>query len=140
MSKTDRLKSVNELVEVISSCGRRFFFSKTKGVVASVEIDQRGRVWWNDDYSGKRIYTHYPYRWRGFTHGGTLKHLVMCLRDFVCKGQTIPPYVLGPWPEHYCNGDLWGYGEDMQIVRDAAIRLGVLVVDKSTPESEGPNF
>ena len=26
----------------------------------------------------------------------------------------------------YCNGDLWGYGDDMQTVRENAQRLGLI--------------
>jgi len=122
-TKQERADKVNELIKVIGDCGRHFF--KYQDRYAKAEIDHRGRVWWIDDYTQKRIYTHYPYRWRGFSHGGTLQDLVKRFRDYITKGEAVPSSRLGPWPDHYCNGDLWGYGGDMERVREAANSLGL---------------
>lgn len=46
MDKQERVKRANELIQVISKCGRRFFYSKKHDRTASVELDHRGRVWW----------------------------------------------------------------------------------------------
>lgn len=119
-----RIDAVNQLVKVIGSHGRKFF--NYQGRFALIEIDARGRVWWSDQYSGKRIYTHYNGRWKGFTNGGTLKDLVIAFRDFVSNGKPVAAWHFGPWPQHLCDGDLWGYGEDMSAVRDAASRLGMI--------------
>jgi hypothetical protein len=125
--KQERLKKVNELVKVIGSCGRRFFYYPPKDRYAALEIDGRGRIWWVDDYTQKRIYTHYRYDWRGFSHGGTMRSLVICFRDFITKGKCVRN-AFGPWPDWYCDGDLWGYGEAMKTVRAEAQRLGIASV------------
>lgn len=125
MNKEERLKAVNEMLEVIASCGRKFFADK--GQTSRMEVDTRGRVWFVDSYSGKRIYTHCPFsKWRGFTNGGTLKSLICHFRDFIVKSKPVPLGCFGPWPEWYCDGDLWGYGDDMEGVRKAAIWLGIV--------------
>lgn len=118
-----RLKSANEFIRVIASCGRNFLSSnsdlKNKSdhpFVCFLELDDRGRVWFTDRYNKKRIYTHYPGRWRGFSEGGTLKMIIEQLRDFVKKSSTMRA-------EGFSNH--WGYGEDILIVKNAAIALGI---------------
>lgn len=97
-----------------------------------MEVDYRGRVWFVDAYSGKRIYTHYNGEWRGFTNGGTMRSLVNLLRDFIMDGEPRNTSLLGPWPDWYCDGDLWGYGDAMTEVREAATRLGVITPKEVT--------
>src|SRR3546814_18480004 len=78
-TKTERLTQANELIGLISSCGRRFFYNKTHDRIARLELCKRGRVYFVDDYTGKRIYTHrtgITSRWHGFSHGGPLRSLV----------------------------------------------------------------
>jgi hypothetical protein len=119
----ERRDAANELIACIASCGRKFFAHE--GWVAQMEVDPRGRVWFRDHYSRKCIYTHYDGRWRGFTGGGTLKGLVECLRNFIKQGTQIRRS-FGPWPDWCCcDGDLWGYGDDMEIVRAKARELGI---------------
>jgi hypothetical protein len=65
------------------------------------------------------------YEWRGFSEGGTLRSLVEQLRDYIRTGKQVHPQSFGPWPQWYCDGDLWGYGDDMQQVRDKAISLEI---------------
>lgn len=116
--KNIRVSKVNAMIKTIGDCGRGFF--KSNGNYARVELDMRGRVWWVDDYTKKRIYTHYNGRWRGFSHGGTLKAVVESFKDYIVFNKPLWPKIFGPWPEGYCGGDLWGYGQDMQKVRDKA--------------------
>lgn len=125
-NKQERAEEVNQVIKAIADCGRRFFYSKSKDSYASMEVDQRGRVWFVDDYSNKRIYTHYSGRWREFSHGGTLQDLVKAFRDYISKGVPIPARAFGPWPKWKCDGDLWGYGDDMQQIRDKALSLGLI--------------
>jgi hypothetical protein len=117
VTKADRAALANAFIEAIASCGRKFFFHN--GRASRFEVDARGRVWFIDAYSEHRIYTHYGYRWRGFSEGGTLRSLVEKLRDFIRTGDLRELH-LGPWPKWICDGDLWGYGEDMAKVREAA--------------------
>jgi len=125
IDKDERLSRANELIVVIASCGRRFFRYKDR--VSQLERDGRGRIWLIDKFREKRIYTHYRYDWRGFSEGGTLRDLIIALRDFIVHGQKLNPKAFGPWPEWMCDGDLWGYGKpDMKMVRAAARRLEIV--------------
>lgn len=121
--KQKRAEIVNEFLCVIASCGRRFFAHGDR--VSRMEVDSRGRVWWIDSYSGRRVYTHYRGEWRGFTNGGTLHCLVERLRDYIRTGEP-QRLNLGPWPDYLCGGDLWGYGEAMGTVRNTAKCLGLV--------------
>lgn len=126
LGKLDRARQANRLIEHISQLGRRFF--QHQGNVSCFSIAPNGRVWYHDHYSGKAIYTHYSGRWKHFTGGGTLRSLIGGMARFIQTGTPIdlPYYALGPWPGHYCDGDVWGYGwNNMQSIRAAARRLGV---------------
>jgi hypothetical protein len=119
LQKQLRLEKANQLLKVIASCGRRFFAHQ--GRVSRFELDTGGRVWFVDAYNEARIYTHRTNgRWRGFSEGGTLRSLVIALRDYIQTGEPIPSGYLGPWPDWYCAGDPWGYGESMKLVAEAA--------------------
>ena len=121
-NKLDRLKNANELIQVISKCGRRFF--QHKGYVSTLELSDTGRVFFVDYYTKKRIYTHYSRRWSGFTSGGTLRRFVEALRDYITKGHLLNPYYFessGPDFPHP-----WAYNEDLATVKNAASRLGML--------------
>lgn len=89
-------------------------------------------MWFLDDYTRKRIYTHYKGRWRGFTHGGTIKQLIESLRDYITRGELLPAGIFGPWPDWYCGGDLWGYDSAMETVRTKAMLLEMLTNRKKT--------
>ena len=121
MTKVDRLQKANTLIEVIASTGRRFLCYGDR--VAQLELDARGRVWFVDHYTGRRIYTHHPCVWRGFSSGETMRQFVEHLREYIFRGTLIPAWFFGPWPEWVSGGDLWGYGEDMEKVRRAAHEL-----------------
>lgn len=124
--KLNRLQKVNKLIREIADCGRRFFYSKSNNRYAQMEIDKNGKIWFIDDYTGKRIYTH-CIKWKGFSHGGTLKGLIELFRDYIGHNKQINPANFGPWPDWCCGGDLWGYGDDMEKVRNAAIiALGLI--------------
>lgn len=131
--KRERAERVNELLRVIAGCGRRFFSQDADRLqrmesprIAHMEVDWLARVWHWDAYSGKRIFIQHPRgKWRGFTNGGTLRALVEAFREYISHGKQVSRFAFGPWPQDLCGGDLWGYGEDMQLVRDAAARLGI---------------
>jgi len=124
MNETERLDAANQFIRAMGETGRCFFYSDDNGF-ASLDIDERGRVWFTDDYSQKRIYTHYNGRWKGFTGGGTLKTLVECLRDFIKHGK----FIRSEYFDCNENGEHhWGYDPDaMVVVKAAAIDLGFAV-------------
>lgn len=130
-ARQQRVEHANALVQVVAAHGRRFFYCVQHDRLARIEVDQRGRVWWIDDYTGKRIFTHATpmgNRWRGFSHGGTLRHLVEMMRDYITKGTPIARGYIAPSMSY---GDLWGYGEAATVaVRDAAFALPIMAPPK----------
>ncbi len=128
-AKQLRVAEVNQVICIIANHGRRFFFSQSSQCYASMEVDARGRVWFIDDYSGKRIYTHpttWGSKWRGFTHGGTLRALVEAFRDYIITGKSLNPFYLGPERNNLSHGNIWGYEpEAMHAVREQACALTV---------------
>ncbi|CRL47620.1 hypothetical protein PSHI_06470 [Pseudomonas sp. URMO17WK12:I11] len=70
--KRQRVEHVNQAIRIIGAHGRRSFFNQVADHYASMEVDQRGKVWFIDDYSARRIFTHktnWGGRWRGFSLG-----------------------------------------------------------------------
>jgi len=123
--KEVRLGFANILLTVISQIGRKFFGHN--GETSRLELDKMGRVWFVDSHSNKRIYTHHTRdRWKGFTQGGTLRCLIIGLRNYITNGEQPHPKTFGPWPDWYCNGDLWGYGDAMEKVRCVAQNLAIV--------------
>lgn len=125
--RIERARTANLLLDGIASLGRRFFdHTRHGGAVSRFEINPSGRVYFVDGYRGAQIATLHPKAsWRGFSEGGTLRQLVEHLSAFVMWGTPIPRHLLGPWPDWMCGGDLWGYGAEMEVVRDIADRLGI---------------
>lgn len=109
-----RLKIANQMIKIISDYGCRFFYSEKTGNVAFLKF-KKNRLYFVSEYSGKEIYLHYRY-WK-FHHGGTLRSLINALKDYIYSKKLLPLNYLGPWPDWICNGDLWGYGDDMEKVR-----------------------
>jgi hypothetical protein len=123
--KRERAVIANAIICAIASHGRRFFsLSADKpGIVEGdrtsyFTVDDRGRVWFTDKWSRKRIYT-YNGTWHGFSEGGTLRSVVEMLRDYITgKLDKVDMRYFGPFQEWRCGGDPWGYGADMQKARD----------------------
>lgn len=92
-----------------------------------MEVDHRGKVWFIDDYSARRIFTHKTSRggrWRGFSHGGTLRSLADAFREYIRTGEPISRFYLGP--ERFDDSNIWGYDEEgMKAVREQAGALPV---------------
>lgn len=125
--KRHRADHVNQAIKIIANHGRRFFYSQAVNRYASMEVDQRGKVWLTDEYTGKRIFTHktvWGGRWRDFSHGGTLRSLVEAFRDYIRTGEPLHPGYLGP--ERFDDSNIWGYDEEgMKAVREQAGALPV---------------
>lgn len=119
-----RLENVNEFIQIIAGCGRKFF--SHGGAVSTMETDERSRVWFIDYYTGQRIYTHYKHEWRGFTSGGTMRRLVEFFRDHIKKGAHMNPRYFEV-NEVWCSGHPWGYPhEDLAMLDCEARRLGII--------------
>lgn len=127
--KQKRVEKANQFIQSIANCGCRFFWSKKFDRVSRFELAENGRLYFHDKYTGVRLpLSHMKSdRWQvKFSEGGTLKALVEYLAHYIRTGKPITnQYVLGPWEEWMCRGDLWGYAEDMENVRQSALKLGI---------------
>lgn len=120
--QNDRVEHANELIRLIASCGREFF--RHGETIAHMEIDKRGKVWFVDQYTCSRIYTHYSGRWRGFNHGGTMRRLIEALRDYITKGDMLNPRIIAPIDFYKDGSNLWGYEpSEAEALRQAAWKL-----------------
>jgi len=138
-NKQQRLDNANQLIQLIASTGRRFFHHKN--ITSRLLLDYQGRIIFHDAHSGRHIYTHYEGTWRGFTQGGTLRNLIITLREYI-QGKVQPGEELirrlglrhghpDIFPHHP-----WGYPEpDMATVLAGALRIFGL--GGSQPESHG---
>ena len=80
--------------------------------------------WFIDSVTRERIYTHYKHRWKNFSEGGTLRRLVESFREYITKGTQLKAAYFQP-DMGYGFRNPWGYGDDILIVKEAALRLGV---------------
>ncbi len=126
-TQQQRLENVNQFIVEIGQRGRRFFYNEKFDRYARLELDSRGRVWFVDDYTGERIYTHLRNRhWGGFSHGGTLQALIEFFSDHVKKGTELNPRYFDITPLS-CSGHPWGYPhEDYPELKAVGIRLGII--------------
>lgn len=115
MGNGTRIENANQVLCVISSHGRRFFWSEKHNRVSRF-IGTTTAVHYVDHWTGSIIDTAADKDWHGFTNGGTLRGLVEALAHYIRTGDPISSGHFGPWD--YCRGDLWGYGqEEMEKVR-----------------------
>lgn len=132
-SKDERLKHANHLISIIASCGRRFFFDGNTERVAFMHRSPDGKIYFCDARTGTLIYTHrtpFSNKWRGFSHGGTLRGLVEMMRDYISKGTQIDEWYLGLPRDDGTN--TWGYPqEDIERVRSAAKHLPIIKPEQS---------
>lgn len=108
--KHQRLLHVNALVETISKYGRRFFYCEKKQRIAEFSLAPSGHIYFNDDYTGESIYVAYQGRWRGFSHGGTMKDLVKAMAEYIRTGKQLSIGWIGP--ERFDDSNIWGYAQD----------------------------
>lgn len=127
-----RLDICNKAIVLIASYGRKFFSLNGDGRhmsdvdrISRFEIQAHGKLWFIDKYTQRPIYVAYRRgRWRGFSEGGTLRSLICEMADWINgKRPDFPIGFFGPWPQVMCGGDLWGYGEDMPILREKVTQL-----------------
>lgn len=137
-TKRQRLAEANRVIAAIARHGRRFFHDQRHDRVSRFEIDLAGRLWLRDKYTWQRVYVAYRYQWRHFSDGGTLRGIIEALADYIRTGTPIAGGHFGPWPQWYCDGDLWGYGADAMVALRAelagsdAIRFPTLALQEPT--------
>ena len=124
--RLDRIIAANEFIRVIANCGRRFFRNRGAGHDAYLTLNaRRNIVWLFDDYTGARINVVKEGRWDGFSHGGTLKSLAGSIGSFVLSRKTMRYGYFQPTMDNGFDNP-WGYGDDILIVRDEGVRLGLI--------------
>lgn len=135
-TKHDRCGHANRVLDICSIYGRRFFRNYTDGEVSRFEVDTRGHIWLIDKDTKRRIYVmDRDGPWRGFTEGGTLRRLCEDLRDYIRTGTLISRGHFGPWPQWRADGDIWGYGPEMELVRQAVFKLPCVRPPANTEEA-----
>lgn len=134
LAKQARVAEANKLLQIIGSHGRRFFYSEKHDRFAHIEVDSRGRVWFHDDHTGARVYTHdssFGNKWYGFSHGGTMRELICALRDYIGSGRAPSRDIIAP--QRYDFSDIWGYGDEAaQAVRAQAWALPMFFIPPPT--------
>jgi acylphosphatase len=118
LTKQQRLERVNRFVAIIANCGRKFF--RTNDYVSEfVLIGADEKLVFIDNYTRTPIAVAQTGRWSGFSHGSTLKDLVISLGGYIETGES-PRLNLG----NLAN-DPWRYGKDMNSVCVAASIIGL---------------
>ncbi|MGX5609508.1 hypothetical protein ACWKTZ_24360 [Bacillus cereus] len=82
-----RMNDVNELIKLISSLDRRFFYSQYTNQISYFSFDTE--LFYVDSYSGKKLYITDEQNspMEGFNGGGTLWDLVKSFRKFIVTGE-----------------------------------------------------
>ncbi len=135
-SKEVRLAEANDVIAAISRHGRRFFYSAEHDRNSRFEMDSRGKLWLIDKYTGRRVYVSYTGEWRAFSDGGTLRRLIEALANYIRSGEKMPSSHFGPWPDWFCDGDLWGYGAEAMAQLRTDLRQHNAIAFPKPRESE----
>lgn len=125
-----RLATANAIIRVMAKYGRHFFSENSdrrelveNPFIAHFKVDKRGELWFIDRYSRKPVLVRMEGRWSGFSDGGTLRGIVQHLAAFIERNEAIEIGYFSPSPKWVCDGDMWGYGADMALVRDEVAAL-----------------
>ena len=122
----DRIIATNDFIRDIANCGRRFFRNKGAGHDAYLALNgRRNIVWLFDDYTGGRINITKEGPWDSFSHGAPLMSLAGSIGAFVLSGKTMRYGYFQPTMDNGFENP-WGYGDDILIVRDEGVRLGLI--------------
>ena len=121
-ARMSRMDAVNQLIDIIARHGRRFFAHR--GSVSYFTLSNKGRLIWVDAWSHQFMYASAVHRSKHFTEGHTLRTLIRHLSQYIMHGTPVP----------LPHGDLWGYGEDMATIREAAGRLQISAVVREDGE------
>lgn len=121
LTKEQRLDIVNKLIKHISENGRHFF--SKKGDVAFMKL-KNGRLYFVDDYTKTEIAViNNGCDWRGFSHGGTLRALVLDFATFIRTGKESD----GKHGYGGLHGTGWGHSPEVQKnMIDYAVKIGYL--------------
>jgi hypothetical protein len=82
----DRLSKVNKLIELIANTDRCFFNSKN-GIGKFVPLERT--IHWHDGYTQRTMPIIRDKRMEYFSNGGTMKAIVLHLKQFILKGSKL---------------------------------------------------
>lgn len=118
----DRVDHINELIKIIATHGRKFFSHGE--VIANMEKDENGKIWFVDEYTRRRIYVAYRGDWAGFNNGGTMRALVQAFYQYIKTGKPVSIKALAE-PDFYRDGgNMWGYDlDEAKKMRELAAKL-----------------
>jgi hypothetical protein len=97
--KAERLAKANEFIRVIATTGRKFFSHQDR--VSVLCLDGQGRINLIDCYTKRLVYTHYNGEWRGFSQGGTMRSLIIRLREYILGVIPTGAELFDNLPIHY---------------------------------------
>lgn len=122
MSKEERCIRANELILLIATTGRMFFNYEEHGGDISAFTVAKGRIYFIDGYTNKRIYAYgNQFFRRKFTQGGTMQALVLDIAEWIRTGK--PANAKNGYGGVYC--DHWGYpADDMAKIQRKAQEIG----------------
>ncbi|EGO5453273.1 hypothetical protein [Listeria monocytogenes] len=117
-----RLQKANELIVLIATTGRRFFYYGEENRVSHFLFKNNGHIYFKDCYTRKEINTsHYRYFSPYFTDGGTMQALVQELADYIRNDEPTS----GQRGYGGVYGESWAYPEsDMKKIQEKAIEIG----------------
>lgn len=121
--KRQRATRVNNLLKEMSFRGCHLLSTE---VQAAFDVDDRGRVWYTDSYTGKRIYTHYSGSWKDFSLNKASEKFVRELRDHISKGKVLDKNFFDALMKtpNFHQDLTWGYSEeDLASTRRTARKL-----------------
>ncbi|MDQ2139547.1 hypothetical protein RBI14_15385 [Alcaligenaceae bacterium B3P038] len=75
-------------------------------------MSRSGHLYFVDEYRGQLIYLSKRHRWRGFSHGGTLRTLVERIAEYVRTGEPMDRWPIAPKRSMDGGFDMWGYGDE----------------------------
>lgn len=119
-----RCEVVNQLIQIISQHGLCYFYNERHNRVARMVYEDT--VYLHDEKSGNKVELRKNGSWEGFGHGGTLRDLVLMMREYVMCGRRIDPVFIG-LERTNGQGNIWGYpADEMAKCRAEAAKLAIL--------------
>ncbi|MCM3227517.1 hypothetical protein [Terribacillus saccharophilus] len=124
-TKFARAESINELIKMIGSQGRNFFYDKEKSRLSLFVFSGKKKRLWFFDKVGSKIN---PYQSKiantsGFSEGGTLWSLMHDMREYILTGEPSN----GKHGYSGLLGEGWGYSKkEMDQIVSFAKKIGFI--------------
>lgn len=126
-----RVEDVNKVIKLIGDHGRRFFYypaytGAEHGTYSYFAFAKQHLLMFVDGRTLNAINPENTGRWERFSHGGTLREMVVALAQYVNTGEPIPiDYICTPRRDP-ANGNIWGYPDTAaESLRAAVMQLPV---------------